>query len=230
MTETPRPLILCIATRDLPCAICRVTIHAGEKCYLADPDKSGARWQHVDHVSSPARPPAPPDPLRTLILRLVGRLEAIRAETHSHTDTRSERIWLLAHEAQKDVAAIEAVRAPQQEEPKIPQLQWQGPDEDGDYIVSLSGFPSIAFTAHGPTRELTLHYLGDQLVEYFKEGCEICAEKVSLEPPRAPLDEIGHVLDDIVYQARRADMEMVVTQVNWLRAEVERWRSQAGPV
>jgi len=42
--------------RDLPCAICRVTIHAGEQVYRAsatDPDA----WQHVSHGALAAVPP-----------------------------------------------------------------------------------------------------------------------------------------------------------------------------
>jgi hypothetical protein len=44
-----------------------------------------------------------------------------------------------------------------------PHLVWEGPDEDGDYIVGLVGIPNWSITGHGSTREGALACLGEGL-------------------------------------------------------------------
>ncbi len=63
-----------------------------------------------------------------------------------------------------------------------PQLAWSGPDEDGDLVVELTGFPHIAFCAHGETAEEALHLLADQILGVF--GCDDCKAHASEAGPQ----------------------------------------------
>jgi predicted RNase H-like HicB family nuclease len=51
-----------------------------------------------------------------------------------------------------------------QGEPSTPQLQWSGPDEDGDYLVTVTGCDGLL--AHGETRRSALRCLAEALASW----------------------------------------------------------------
>lgn len=59
-----------------------------------------------------------------------------------------------------------------------PQLKWDGPDDEGDYlvtVVNVDGFGPQGLTVHGATVEQALHVLGSFLEAVFEEHCPDCS-------------------------------------------------------
>lgn len=52
-----------------------------------------------------------------------------------------------------------------------PRLRWDVDESDGAHLVHLDGFPNMAITADGVTREEALHKLGDILTHAFMAAC-----------------------------------------------------------
>lgn len=67
---------------------------------------------------------------------------------------------------------------------RAPQLSWKGPDEDGDYLVSLTGVRA-SLTAHGQTREQALAHLGEAI---HLALCQSCKPAEGTPTPQADFD------------------------------------------
>jgi hypothetical protein len=102
---------------------------------------------------------------------------------------------------------------PQQETQE--QLVWDGPDEDGDLIVSLHIGNQ---TAHGfgPTRELALHMLGDSLFGLFSDACAECKDRADISHPAllAAFAEKDKIIGEL-----KKTVERRLQAINQLQAE-----------
>lgn len=65
--------------------------------------------------------------------------------------------------------------------PPLAQLIWSGPDEDGDYVVSLVGIGAWHLSAHGPTPKIALIRLGEQMAMVEEDNAP---RPISSEPMR----------------------------------------------
>jgi predicted RNase H-like HicB family nuclease len=61
-----------------------------------------------------------------------------------------------------------------------PQLQWEGPDEDGDYILTLTNVPAY-LTSHGKTHVEALARIGEAIHLTFCEECPRVAPRTPEE-------------------------------------------------
>ena len=72
----------------------------------------------------------------------------------------------------------------------LPMLEFSGPDDDGDVIVSLRSVPDWHLTAHGKTAKEALHRLGEAMFMAGQPECPDC--RVPTDTARfTQLAEIG---------------------------------------
>lgn len=87
-----------------------------------------------------------------------------------------------------------------------PALEWQGPDEDGDVIVSLIGVEGWHITGHGKTHREALAVLGEAM--HMAQGCCPTAPmlRAQIEAARAAIEhESQRLLNESNHLRRRAN-------------------------
>lgn len=75
---------------------------------------------------------------------------------------------LLLHGCDHTAAECDAIASllralAEEQEKEQPQLKWEGPDEDGDLVVSLVGMPKWHILGHGRTHAEALACIGGGL-------------------------------------------------------------------
>lgn len=58
---------------------------------------------------------------------------------------------------------------------RMPRLEWEGPDDDGDLVVRLRGAAGWGIASHGKTWQQALHLLGEGLDLAGRDDCTDCA-------------------------------------------------------
>ncbi len=123
----------------------------------------------------------------TTLARMAGNIAAGLAgpASREQLDTNGVHDWVVMRSLSLARAIVAELRAAPAAAPAPPQLEWTR-DEDGDWLVALTGFPNITLTVHGKTQREALHLLGDAMEGAFMDDCpDPSAHVAAPAPPRS---------------------------------------------